>query len=159
MSDAITDEGVARLRARIGVAHPHPQPPHYLFPNEDAFRHVARAYGDDNPLWCDSDYAKRTRWGGPIAPPHLVGGDTQVGEDEVTALDPETIKEVLSVMRELAVEGITMVVVTHEMGFAREVADRVIFLDEGRIVEMGTPQVLFDRPKEHRTRDFLAMIL
>lgn len=80
-------------------------------------------------------------------------------DEPTSALDPETIKEVLTVMRELAIEGITMVVVTHEMGFAREAADRVIFIDEGRIVEMGTPEEVFDRPKEHRTRDFLAMIL
>ena len=53
----ITDEAVARLRARIGIAEPHPQPPHYLCPNEDAFRHVAEAYGDDNPLWWDPTYA------------------------------------------------------------------------------------------------------
>src|SRR5690606_27250215 len=87
---AITDEGVAALQARIGVAQPHPQPPHYRVPNEDAFRHVAEAYGDDNPLWCDPDYARASRWGGPIAPPHLVGGDTLIGENEVTELDPET---------------------------------------------------------------------
>jgi acyl dehydratase len=86
----ITDEGVARLRARIGVPHPHTQPPWYRVPNEDAFRHVAEAYGDDNPLWCDPAYAAGTRWGGPIAPPHLVGGDTLVGEDEVTELDDDT---------------------------------------------------------------------
>ncbi len=85
--EAITDEGVARLRERIGVARPHTQPPHYLSPNEDAFRHVAEAYGDDNPLWCDPGYAATTRWGGPIAPPHLVGGDTLIGEDEVTELE------------------------------------------------------------------------
>jgi acyl dehydratase len=91
---AITDEGVAQLRRRIGVAQPHPQPPHYLAPNEDAFRHVAEAYGDDNPLWCDPDYAAKTRWAGPIAPPHLVGGDTLIGENEVTTLDPDT-KELL----------------------------------------------------------------
>src|SRR5215211_3768051 len=84
---SITDEGVARLRARIGVPQPHPQPPHYRCPNEDAFRQVAQAYGDDNPLWCDPAYAAGTRWGGPIAPPHLVGGDTLIGEDEVTTLD------------------------------------------------------------------------
>jgi len=87
---AITDEGVARLRARIGLAHPHTQPPHYRFPNEDTFRHVAEAYGDDNPLWCDPDHADRSRWGGPIAPPHLVGGDTLIGEDEIVELDPAT---------------------------------------------------------------------
>src|ERR1700694_968954 len=57
----ITDEGVARLRARIGVAEPHPQPPHYLRPGADAFRHVAMAYGDDNPLWCDPSYGAGTR--------------------------------------------------------------------------------------------------
>src|SRR5450631_1059212 len=90
MPDAITDEGVARLRERIGIARPHTNPPHYRSPNEDAFRHVAEAYGDDNPLWCDPSYGAGTRWGGPIAPPHLVGGDTLIGEDEVTQLEGET---------------------------------------------------------------------
>jgi acyl dehydratase len=85
----ITDEAVARLRARIGIAEPHPQPPHYLRPNEDAFRHIAEAYGDDNPLWFDRDYAAATRWGGVIAPPPAVGGDTLIGEDEVTAVAAE----------------------------------------------------------------------
>jgi hypothetical protein len=85
MSDEgiITDEGIERLRARIGVPEPHPLPPHYLRPGADAFRHVAVAYGDDNPLWWDPDYAASTRWTGLIAPPPLVGGDTLVGEDEV----------------------------------------------------------------------------
>ena len=83
----ITDEGVARLRARIGIADPHAQPPHYRQPGLDAFRHVAVAYGDDNPLWCDPDYGPSTRWTTPIAPPPLVGGDTLIGEDEVTALE------------------------------------------------------------------------
>src|SRR5207248_996621 len=64
---AITDEGVAQLRRRIGVSQPHPMSPHYLAPNEDAFRHVAEAYGDDNPLWCDPKYATKTRWGGVFA--------------------------------------------------------------------------------------------
>ncbi len=82
----ITDEGVAQLRARIGVARPHTQPPHYRYPNEDTFRHVAESYGDDNPLWCEPDYSRGTRWGGPIASPHLVGGDTLIGQDEVTDL-------------------------------------------------------------------------
>ncbi len=80
----ITDEAVERLRARIGVPEPHPQPPHYVRPGLDAFRHVAHAYGDDNPLWCDPDHGTGSRWGGPIASPVLVGGDTLVGEDEVT---------------------------------------------------------------------------
>ena len=85
----ITDEAIARLRARIGVAEPHPRPPHYRELTADVFRHVAEAYGDDNPLWCDPAYGAATRWEGPIAPPPLVGGDTLVGEDEVAAVDPE----------------------------------------------------------------------
>jgi acyl dehydratase len=84
----ISDEAVARLRARIGIPEPHPVPPHYLQPNVDAFRHVAHAYGDDNPLWCDPAYAAGTVWNGPIAPPPLVGGDSLIGEDEVTEVDP-----------------------------------------------------------------------
>ncbi|MFA9565068.1 MAG: MaoC family dehydratase N-terminal domain-containing protein [Acidimicrobiales bacterium] len=89
-SPSITDEGVARLRARIGVVQPHPQPPHYRDPGIDAFRHVAEAYGDDNPLWGDPDYAASTVWGGPIAPPHLNGGDTLIGTNEVAELDADT---------------------------------------------------------------------
>jgi acyl dehydratase len=83
----ITDEGIAQLRSRIGIAHPNPVPAHYQRPNRDAFRNVARAYGDDNPLWCDPDYAKASRWGEPIASPVLVGGDSMIGEDVLTADD------------------------------------------------------------------------
>jgi polar amino acid transport system ATP-binding protein len=80
--------------------------------------------------------------------------------DEVTsALDPELIKEVLDVMRELAGEGMTMVVVTHEMGFARDVGDRVVFIDGGVIVEEGTPKQVLDDPKEERTKRFLGLVL
>ena len=86
----ITDDGVAALRKRIGVVQPHPQPPHYRRPNEDAFRQVAEAYGDDNPLWCDPAYAAESVWGGSIAPPHLNGGDTLIGENEVTHLDADS---------------------------------------------------------------------
>ncbi len=86
----ITDEGIAALRARIGVAQPHPQPPHYRYPNEDAFRHVSEAYGDDNPLWCDPEYAAKSRWAGPIGPPNLAGGDTLIGDNEVARLDDAT---------------------------------------------------------------------
>jgi len=85
----ITDEAVARLRARIGVPEPHVQPPHYRCPGVDAFRHVAEAYGDDNPLWSDPTYAAATCWKSPIAPPPMVGGDTLIGEDEVTEVAPE----------------------------------------------------------------------
>jgi acyl dehydratase len=85
----ITDEAVDRLRARIGVPEPHPQPPHYLRPGLDAFRNVAHAYGDDNPLWCDPAHGAGSRWGVPIASPVLVGGDTLIGEDEVTEVPAE----------------------------------------------------------------------
>jgi acyl dehydratase len=87
---AITDEALERLRARIGVSQPHPQPPWYRDPGTDAFRHVAEATGDDNPLWCEPDYAAGTVWGGPIASPNLNGGDTLIGENEITSLDPDT---------------------------------------------------------------------
>jgi ABC-type polar amino acid transport system ATPase subunit len=80
--------------------------------------------------------------------------------DEVTsALDPELIKEVLDVVRELADEGMTMVVVTHEMGFARDVAKRVMFMDEGLIVEEGPPAQILDSPREERTKRFLGLVL
>lgn len=80
-------------------------------------------------------------------------------DEPTSALDPEMIKEVLDVMKTLANEGMTMVVVTHEMGFAREVGDRVIFMDEGRIVEEGTPDAVFLHAKEERTQAFLSKIL
>ncbi|HFU3799221.1 TPA: amino acid ABC transporter ATP-binding protein [Streptococcus suis] len=79
-------------------------------------------------------------------------------DEPTSALDPELIGEVLSVMMQLAKEGMTMVVVTHEMGFARAVADRVIFMDGGQIIEEGRPEAIFDRPQEERTKQFLARI-
>jgi acyl dehydratase len=91
MSDAgtITDDGLTRLRARVGIPEPHTAPPRFLRVDTDAFRHVAECYGDDNPLWCDPDYAAATRWGGSIAPPPLVGGDSLIGEDEVVEVAAE----------------------------------------------------------------------
>ena len=80
-------------------------------------------------------------------------------DEPTSALDPEMVGEVLEVMKELAREGMTMVVVTHEMGFAREMADRVIFMADGKIVEEGTPEEIFSAPKQPRTRDFLAKVL
>jgi acyl dehydratase len=85
----ITDEGVERLRARIGVPQVYPAPPHYRRPSEDAFRHVAWSYGDDNPLWSDPGYAAGTRWKGAIAPPALVGGDSLIGEDALSEAEME----------------------------------------------------------------------
>ena len=80
-------------------------------------------------------------------------------DEPTSALDPEMVGEVLEVMKELARDGMTMVVVTHEMGFAREVADRVLFMDEGRILEEGTPQQFFASPQNPRTQDFLNKVL
>ena len=80
-------------------------------------------------------------------------------DEPTSALDPEMVGEVLSVMKELAQSGMTMVVVTHEMGFAREVASRVLFMDEGKILEEGTPQEVFDRPKHPRLQEFLSKVL
>jgi general L-amino acid transport system ATP-binding protein len=80
-------------------------------------------------------------------------------DEPTSALDPEMVKEVLDVMTELAVQGMTMLVVTHEMGFARAVADRVIFMDEGQIVEAATPASFFEKPRSERTRKFLSQIL
>ncbi|MBP2628414.1 MAG: Phosphonate-transporting ATPase [Firmicutes bacterium] len=80
-------------------------------------------------------------------------------DEPTSALDPEMVNEVLDVMKELAHEGMTMAIVTHEMGFAREVGDRVIFMDEGRIIEEGTPEQIFTNAKEERTQAFLSKIL
>lgn len=85
--------------------------------------------------------------------------DIMLFDEPTSALDPELVGEVLGVMKTLAKEGMTMIVVTHEMGFAKEVADRVIFMDGGKIVEEGSPQQLFYKPKEERTKSFLNKIL
>jgi len=107
-------------------------------------------------------------------PCHLSGGQQQrvaiarslamhprvmLFDEPTSALDPELVGEVLAVMKQLAEEGMTMIVVTHEMGFAHEVADRVIFMDDGQIIEMGTPVQIFERPVHRRTRDFLSKVL
>ena len=85
--------------------------------------------------------------------------DVMLFDEPTSALDPEMVGEVLDVMKKLANEGMTMVCVTHEMGFAREVASRVIFMDEGKIIEEGTPEEIFDNPKSERLQSFLAKVL
>lgn len=85
--------------------------------------------------------------------------DVMLFDEPTSALDPEMVGEVLEVMKELAAEGMTMVVVTHEMGFAREVATRVLFMDEGMIKEEGTPEEIFSNPKNDRTKEFLSKVL
>ena len=85
--------------------------------------------------------------------------DVMLFDEPTSALDPEMVGEVLDVMKELAEEGMTMVCVSHEMGFAREVASRVVFMDEGSIMEEGTPEDIFDNPKSERLRSFLSKVL
>jgi len=84
--------------------------------------------------------------------------DVMLFDEPTSALDPEMVGEVLTVIKQLALDGMTMIIVTHEMSFAKEVADRVIFMDDGVIVEQGTPQELFGNPREPRTRDFLRRV-
>ena len=85
--------------------------------------------------------------------------DVMLFDEPTSALDPEMVGEVLSVMKDLAKSGTTMIVVTHEMGFAREVADRVVFMDSGKIIEEGTPEEMFENPKSQRLQDFLAKLI
>ena len=85
--------------------------------------------------------------------------DVMLFDEPTSALDPEMVGEVLDVMKQLARDGMTMVVVTHEMGFAREVGDRVLFMDDGKVLEEGTPAQIFGSPKEKRTQDFLSKLL
>lgn len=94
-----------------------------------------------------------------IARALAMGPDVMLFDEPTSALDPEMIGEVLNVMKELALSGMTMVIVTHEMGFARDVASRVIFMEDGMIVEEGKPDDLFGNPKEERTRQFLSYVL
>jgi polar amino acid transport system ATP-binding protein len=85
--------------------------------------------------------------------------DVMLFDEPTSALDPEMVGEVLDVMKRLAEDGMTMVVVTHEMGFAREVGDRVLFMDEGVVLEEGTPKEIFEHPRQARTQDFLKKVL
>ena len=129
----------------------------------------AAARNDDDALRAVGMYEYRT-----YAPQLLSGGqkqrvaiaralamkpDIMLFDEPTSALDPEMVGEVLAVMKELAKEGMTMVVVTHEIGFAREVADRVVFMEGGYIVEQGTPEEVLAHPKEPRTIDFLSKVL
>ena len=85
--------------------------------------------------------------------------DSKLFDEPTSALDPEMVKEVLDLIKDIAKGNITMIIVTHEMGFAREVADRIIFMDEGIVLEEGTPEEIFDNPKMPRTKEFLSKVL
>ena len=133
MKKADADKEARRLLDRVGIAHQAEKYPAQLSGGQQQRVAIARALCMD-----------------PIA---------MLFDEPTSALDPEMINEVLDVMVELANEGMTMMVVTHEMGFARKVANRVIFMDEGKIVEDSPKDAFFDDPKSDRAKDFLAKIL
>jgi polar amino acid transport system ATP-binding protein len=174
----LRDSEIVTARAKIGMVFQH----FNLFPHMTAMENVVLAQrvvldrSSEEARRRATELLERVGLGDKVDeyPARLSGGQQQrvaiaralamdpkvMLFDEVTsALDPELVKEVLDVMRELAKEGMTMVVVTHEMGFAREVANRVIFMDEGAIVEQGAPDQVIRNPREERTKRFLGLVL
>ncbi len=173
------DEGLDFVRRRVGMVFQQ----FNLFPHKNALENVTMA--PQRVLGRSAERvpcaAAPSCWSGSACPTRsaqyperLSGGQQQrvaiaralamdphvMLFDEVTsALDPELVKEVLDVMRELADEGMTMIVVTHEMGFARDVADRVVFMDEGVVVEQGPPAEVLENPQGERTKRFLGLVL
>ncbi len=176
----ITDKkvNINQFRENIGMVFQH----FNLFPHMDVLRNITLAPVDLKKMSKEEAQKKGMdllmRVGleekAKVYPPQLSGGqkqrvaiaralamnpDIMLFDEPTSALDPEMVGEVLQVMKELAREGMTMLVVTHEIGFAREVASRVIFMDDGYIVEEGTPDEIFNHPKEPRTIDFLNKVL
>ena len=176
----ITDKkvNINQFRENIGMVFQH----FNLFPHMDVLRNITLAPVDLKKMSKEEaqkkgmDLLKRVglEEKAKVYPPQLSGGqkqrvaiaralamnpDIMLFDEPTSALDPEMVGEVLQVMKELAREGMTMLVVTHEIGFAREVASRVIFMDDGYIVEEGTPDEIFNHPKEPRTIDFLNKVL
>jgi ABC-type polar amino acid transport system ATPase subunit len=167
-----------KIRQKVGMVFQH----FYLFPHKTVLENVMEA-----PVYVKGvqksqakkdakELLKKVGLGDKenVYPSKLSGGQKQrvaiaralamkpeimLFDEPTSALDPELVGEVLATMKELALEGMTMVVVTHEMGFAREVADWVVYMHDGRIVEVGPPQELFNAPKEQRTREFLDSVL
>ena len=178
--DAITDAGadVDRLRARVGMVFQH----FHLFPHKSVLDNITLALRQVRRLGRDeADGIARLQLEkvGLAAmadrrPAQLSGGQQQrvaiaralamepevmLFDEATSALDPELVKGVLAVMKDLASQGMTMIVVTHEMGFAREVAKHVVFLDHGRLVEYGEPDQFFHAPRSERLRQFLDQVL
>ncbi|WLS79521.1 amino acid ABC transporter ATP-binding protein [Erwinia pyri] len=166
------------LRLRIGMVFQH----FNLFPDHSALQNVAlapwkikglskkRAFGvaadrlEEVGLTARADHRPRDLSGGQqqrvaIARALAMDPEVMLFDEATSALDPELVKGVLTLMADLCQRGMTMVVVTHEMGFARKVADQVVFMDEGEIVESGTPGEIFDRPQSARLRQFLSEVL
>jgi polar amino acid transport system ATP-binding protein len=173
-----TEKNIARIRAEIGMVFQR----FNLFPHMTALENVMEAPIQVKRTPKDQAEARARELLRKVGleqkadayPARLSGGQQQrvaiaralamdpklmLFDEATSALDPELVGEVLKVMRQLAEEGMTMVVVTHEMGFAREVADRVIFMDGGVIVEEGQPEQVFSAPQQERTQTFLRMIL
>jgi polar amino acid transport system ATP-binding protein len=172
-----SDAAIARTRAQIGFVFqrfnlfPHltalgnviEAPIHVLHEPKDEVIERAMALLDKVGLAEKADVYPHKLSGGQqqrvaIARALAMNPKLMLFDEATSALDPELVGEVLKVMRQLAEEGMTMVVVTHEMGFARDVSDHVIFMDKGVIVEEGTPMQMFDSPENERTRTFLGMI-
>ncbi len=173
-----TEDGLNRMRAQIGMVFQR----FNLFPHMTALGNVAEApihvlgARRAEAIATATQLLKKVGLEDKLNfyPSKLSGGQQQrvaiaralamkpkvmLFDEATSALDPELVGEVLGVMKGLAEEGMTMVVVTHEMGFAREVADRVVFMDDGRVVEQGPPEAIFSKPTEARTREFLGKVL
>jgi len=169
---------LARTRAEIGMVFQH----FYLWPHMIALENVIEGLVTVKGLPVPEAAAKGRALMEKVGltdkmdvyPEHLSGGQRQrvaiaralameprvmLFDEPTSALDPELVGEVLRVMEQVASEGMTMLVATHEMGFARKVADRVVFMDQGKILEIGTPEAIFDRPRHERMRRFLEKIL
>ncbi len=166
---------IDRVRARMGMVFQH----FHLFPHKTVLENLLLApklvHGEDRTATairllervgvCEKrDVYPDTLSGGQkqrvaIARALIMDPVAMLFDEPTSALDPEMVGEVLAVMRSLAAEGMTMVVASHVMGFAREVAHRVLFLEEGRIVEAGTPEQMFDHPQSTRLKEFLSVVL
>lgn len=176
ITDKHTD--INKVRENIGMVFQH----FNLFPHKSVIENIMMAPVELKKMTKDEAYEKGMqlldrvgmRDKADVYPPQLSGGqkqrvaiarslamnpDIMLFDEPTSALDPEMVGEVLAVMKELARDGMTMVVVTHEIGFAREVANRIVFMDGGYIVEQGTPDEVLLHPKEARTIDFLNKVL
>jgi polar amino acid transport system ATP-binding protein len=172
------DEGLDFVRRRVGMVFQQ----FNLFPHKNALENVTlapstvldrskgecRAHGEELLARVGmtekvSEYPERLSGGQQqrvaIARALAMEPHVMLFDEVTSALDPELVKEVLDVMRELADEGMTMLVVTHEMGFARDVADRVVFMDEGVVIEHGRPADVLENPQQERTKQFLGLVL
>lgn len=176
-SKKVTKSDIVKLRTQTGMVFQH----HNLFPHLTASQNVmeglvtVKKMGKEEAKQKATYFLEKVGLGDKLDlyPFQLSGGQQQrVGiaralamepqvllfDEPTSALDPELVQEVLKVMKELAQEGMTMVIVTHEMRFAHQIADRVIFMDGGLVVEQGTPNEVFTNPKEERTKKFLQML-